>query len=324
MRRRRVLMLLAASAIRPTSASAQIKVPRLGYIWQGAAGSDDATLGGLRRGLKELGYEEGRTIVLERRYADGRLDRLPAIVAELVLLPVDIIAAAGTPATREVQKATRMIPVVSTSGDPVRAGFVASLSRPGGNITGLTLGSSEAFAGKWLEFLAEAVPSLHRVAVLHAELNPANAQELAALGEAARRLGVELVPASATAANELEPALARIAATAAGGLIVTDSPLFAAARERIVAFAGERRLPAVYGLEEFVPAGGLMSYSSSVFDIWRRAAGYIDRILKGARPAAMPVEEPTVFELRVNLRAARAIGLALPPALLAHADEVIE
>jgi putative ABC transport system substrate-binding protein len=324
MRRRDFIAALAAVLSSAGMGRAQDKVPRLGYLWIGAAGSDGATLGGLRRGLAELGYVEGRTISVERRYANGHPDRLAALAAELVALPVDVLLAPGTLTTRAMQKATTTIPIVSTTGDPVGSRFVDSLARPGGNITGLSLGSSEAFAGKWLELLKEAVPGLTRVAVLHDSRNTSTGRQLPVIEQAAPQLGVALVPIAAGTGEELDPALSQVVASGAGALIVTDDPLFAEARQRLIDFAREHRLPAMYGLGEFVENGGLMSYSSSVFDIWRRAARYADRVLKGERPAEMPVEQPTAFELKINVRSAEALGLALPHSLLLRADEVLE
>jgi ABC-type uncharacterized transport system substrate-binding protein len=314
----------AAAALVPAPAPAQARLPRLGYLWIGSQGTDGPTLGGLRAGLADHGYIEGQTVVLERRYADGHLERLPAIVQELIALPVDVILTPGTLAALAVQKATKTIPVVVTAGDPVGSGLVGSLARPGGNITGLSLkSSSETFAGKWIELLKEAVPGLSRIVVLHNVTNAVSISEMGVIEGIAPKLGVKIVRLS-VGGDGLREAIARVAEAGITGLIVTDDPLIASMRQSIIDIAAEQRLPAMYGLDEFVPAGGLMSYSSSIFDIWRRVGAYIDRILKGASPADLPVEQPTSIALRINMRTARALGIVIPQSLLARADEVIE
>jgi len=313
--------MLAAAAAR---AQAQTNVPRLGYLWLGPAGSDAPAANGLQQGLKELGYTEGRTVAIQRRYADGRPDRLPGLIKDLLAMPVDIVLCAGAAVARAVKNATTTVPVICTTGDPVGAGLVASLAHPGGNITGLTLGSSAQLATKWVELLKETVPALTRAVALYNPTSPFGRTESTAIMNTMRGLGIAGSMVGAASADQLNGALAAVATARPRGLIVADDPLFVAERQRVVAFAAAQRLPAVYGLGEFVDAGGLMSYAASVFDIWRQVARYADRILKGAKPADMPVEEPTKFELRLNRKAATALGLAIPHGVLLRADQVIE
>lgn len=319
--------LLASSALAAALTGrvrAQTAVPRLGYIWLGKAGTDGATLKGLHQGLKELGYIEGRTILIERRYGEGDPKRLPAVIGELLAMRVDVIVGAGTIVSQAVQRATTTVPVVATSGDPVGSGLVATLAHPGGNITGLTLGTSAQFATKWVGLIKQMVPSLNRAAVLYNPTSPVARGEATPIMNAMRELSISGRMIGASSADQIDGALAAVASASPQGLIVTDDPLFVAEARRVVAFSATQKLPAVYGLGELVDAGGLMSYSASVFEMYRQVARYVDRILKGARPADMPVEEPTKFELRVNLKTARALGITVPTSLLSTADEVIE
>jgi putative ABC transport system substrate-binding protein len=299
------------------------KVPHIGIVWVGAFGSDKSgTIAGLRQGLAERGYVEGRTVVVEARYADGRAERVPELIAELLALKVDVLVTPGTPMTQAARRLTSTVPIVSVSGDPVGAGLVASLARPGGNVTGVSLLSGE-YAPKWLELLKEAVPTLHRVAVLVNADNPTTMEQMEKMKAVAPRLGLEVSAVSIRPAG-LDEAMAGLAGALPDGLVVPDDALLDSMTPRLVAFAAERRLPTIYGLGAYVAQGGLMSYSVSIFDVFRHAAGYVDHILKGASPSDLPVEQATEFVLRLNLNTAKAIGLTFPPALLTRADEVIE
>jgi ABC-type uncharacterized transport system substrate-binding protein len=322
-RRREFIRLLGGAAVAwPLAARAQEpKMPRIGYVWIGSRGTE-VSYAGLRRGLEDRGYAVGRNLVLEERYADGHAERLPALIAELLAVKVDVLVTPGTPMTRVAQRATSTVPIVSVSGDPVGAGLVASLSRPGGNITGLSLLSSD-YSAKWLGLLKEAVPKLYRVAVLWNTDNVTVARQIESMREAAPAIGLELMALSARPA-EIEATLTAIVTASPDGLVVSSDSSLETIEPRLIAFAAEQGLPALYGLSGSVRQGGLMSYSADFFDLWRRAAGYVDRILKGARPADLPVEQPTVFALRINLKTAKALGLDIPPTLLAIADEVIE
>jgi putative ABC transport system substrate-binding protein len=327
MRRRTFLVGTVALLAAPFAAKAQSAggVPRLGYLWLGAWGSETSTLPGLREGLRELGYAEGQSILIEERYADGKPERLPDLAADLVRHHVDVILAPGTVVTRAVQQVTRTIPVVSTTGDPVGAGFVASLARPGGNITGLSLetGGCE-IDGKRLQLLKETWPETTRVAAITNPTNSADARCQPTIGAMATSLSMKRALFPISRSENLERALSAIARQRWDALTVAPDPLLVSHRERIVEFAAKHRLRSMYGLRDFVETGGLMAYATSIFDLWRRAATYVDRILKGAKPADLPVEQPTKFDLVINLKTAKALGLTIPPSVLARADEVIE
>jgi len=277
-----------------------------------------------RQGLREQGYEEGRNIVLEPRFADGKLERLPGLAAELVGLRVDVIVASSSQAIQAAQNATRTIPIVMTTvGDPVGPGFVASLARPGGNITGLTIQAPELIA-KRLQLLKEAVPQVARVAVIW---DPAIIHEVHGYQEAetaARSLGVRLLSTNIARAEDLEPAFAAVAQDGADGLLVFENALTSNNGKRIVELALRHRLPGVYGLRDLAEAGGLIAYGPSRAENYRRAAIYVDKILKGAKPSDLPVEQPTKFELAINLKTAKTLGVTIAPSLLVRADQVIE
>ena len=325
-RRREFIALLGGASSScigwPTAAHAQQpgRVPRVGYVWIGAPGTDE-NKAGLAQGLERRGYVIGRTLLLEARYANGNDALVPQLIAELLALKVDVLATPSTPISRAAQRATSSVPIVSMSGDPVGTGLVASLARPGGNITGLSLLSE--YGAKWLELLMEATPKLRRVGVLLNPDNPAAARQVERMREAARALALDLTTLSARPA-ELEASLGVIAPTSIDGFVVSDDAFLETILPRLVALAAERGLPALYGFSNAVKLGGLMSYSADFFDLWRKAAGYIDRILKGARPADLPIEQATKFSLKINLRTAKALGVVMPPTLLATADEVIE
>jgi putative ABC transport system substrate-binding protein len=275
--------------------------------------------------LAELGYAEGRNIHVEMRFADGRPERLPGLVAELIALKVDLLVAGGTVGARAAKQATQSLPIVfAGSSDPVAGGIVSNLARPEGNLTGTATAYGDGLAAKWLELLREAVPAIAHFAALWNPTNAAAARFVRELESAARTTKARLDPYAAANVVELDAALAAIAGSGARGLIVTPSPFAATEVERLVRFAADRRMPAIYFDEAFAEAGGFMSYGPSIVDAYRRAAAYVDRILKGAKPGDLPVEQPTRFETIVNLRAATALGVALPPSIRLRADRLIE
>jgi putative ABC transport system substrate-binding protein len=280
---------------------------------------------GLGRRLHELGWVEGKNLVFERRFAEGRLDHLPGLAADLVSANVDVIVAISPPAIRAAKDATRVIPIVMAfSGiDPIKAGFVASLARPGGNVTGVTILATDLTV-KRLQVLKEALPRAKRVAVLVNPRNPSSAEQLAALRAAVPALGVEVQPVEIPHSGEYAEAFAAIARTQADAIMVPSDPEFYRNRRVLVDLAAQRRTPASYEWREFVEVGGLMSYGSNLEDLAGRVAVYVDKILRGAKPADLPVEQPTKFELVINLTTAKALGLTIPPSLLLRADQVIE
>jgi len=277
-----------------------------------------------RQGLRELGYVEGKNIVMEYRYAEGKLDRVPALAAELVRLKVDVIVTAAATPTRAAKGATATIPIVMTNdNDPVGNGFIASLARPGGNITGMATLSPE-LSGKRLELLREIVPRLSRVAVIGTSTNPGNAQSLRETELAARTFGVRLQYLDVISSNDIETAFRRASERRAEAVLALGGPLLADRRRQIRDLAAKSRLPAIYWRSDIVEAGGLMSYGVYSPDLDRRAAVYVDRILKGAKPADLPVEQLKKFEFIINLKAAKQIGLTIPPNVLVRADKVIK
>jgi ABC-type uncharacterized transport system substrate-binding protein len=312
----------------PLAADAQQarKVPRIGWLPVNLAAAPH-NLEPFRQGLRDLGYVEGRDLVIETRDAEAKLERLPALAAELVALKVDVIVAPGTPQALAAKKATRTIPIVFVgAADPVADGLVTSLARPGGNATGSSNFASE-LVGKRLELLKQAVPGVSRVAVLWQPGAVAERVEkniLKAAEVAARALEVRPQFVEARGPDDLDRALSDMTRARAGALTVLPSAMFVSERRRLVDLAAKNRLPAVYGSREFVDAGGLMSYGPNIADLNRRAATYVDKILKGAKPADLPVERPTKFEVVINLKTARALGLTIPPSLLQRADQVIE
>ena len=305
------------------------KVPRIAFLAGGSRAADSLLIETFWRRMKEVGYFEGKNIIAEYRFAEGVPERLPNFAAELVRLNVDVIVAPGSGAVA-AKNATQTIPIVITyvQGDPVGSGLVASLARPGGNVTGLSSFVSE-LGGKQLELLKEAFPRVSRVAVLwRNRTNPSGiGQDALLLGEmkiAAGILRVTLQPTELRRLDDFEPAFSAIKGERANALIVLRNPLTATHRTRIVDFAAKSRLPAMYGDREFVDAGGLMSYGVNIAELWGRAAVYVDKILKGTKPADLPVEQPTKFEFVINLKAAKQIGLTIPPNVLARADRVIK
>ena len=312
--------------VAPLAAGAQPagKVHRIGFLGNSTAALEANLVGPYREGLRELGYVEGQNIVIEYRWAEGKYERFPALIAELLTERVEVIVTAGTPASLAVKKATTSVPLVMVAvGDPVDTGLVASLARPGGNITGLT-STAEELEGKRLQLLREVIPKLSHVAVFW---NPENPTLLAALKEmraAAQVLGIKLQVLEVRTSGELEETFKAIVRARPGALRVMGDRLFLHNRQRIMAFAAQQRLPVVPVHAEFVEAGALFSFGPSYPGMHRRAAYFVDRILRGAKPADLPVERPTKFELIVNLKAAKALGLKIPPSLLQRADQVIE
>jgi putative ABC transport system substrate-binding protein len=310
----------------PIAARAQgpSRVPRVGYAFARVSSEDQQIWDVMRQGLRELGYVEGQNIALEVRWAEGRYERLPPLVAELVRLKVDVLVVGTTPGALAAKSATRTIPIVMYAvGDPVGSGLVASLGHPGGNLTGLSLFNKEV-SGKRLELLKESLPSIARVAVLTNPGNPIHAVFWKETQAAAHALGLQLQAIKIYGPGDFDDAFTAAARGRADALLVFDDSLTLGYRTRLVAVAAKHRLPTMYGLREFPDAGGLVSYGPSNFDMYRRTASYVDKILKGAKPGDLPVEQPTKFELVINLKTAEALGLAIPPSLLQRADQVIE
>jgi putative tryptophan/tyrosine transport system substrate-binding protein len=301
------------------------KPPRVGLLLLfGAPGKPSPLVDVFRGTLRDLGYVEGQNVVLDYRWAEGQEQRLPAAAADLVRLPVEVMVTPGTPATLAAKAATRMIPIVMTNvGDPVASGIVASLARPGGNVTGLSLLDAE-LDGKRIELLKEAVPHLARLAILWSANDPGMTLAFGRAETAAKALGLSLQNLAVRDSAEFPRAFEAAGNGRAEALFVTAQPFTNQHQAQIVDLAARHRLPASYTLRSFVDAGGLMSYGPSQADQYRRAATYVDRILKGARPADLPVEQPTKFELVINLRTARALGLTIPAGLLQRADQVID
>lgn len=301
----------------------QKRQPRIGVLLALPHSAIGDRIEAFRQGLREIGYTEGKTIAIEYRYADGKFDRLADLAADLARLEVDVIVTGGPTATRPAKAATSAIPIVMAQDtDPVGNGFVATLARPGGNITGLSNYHPE-LSGKQLELLKEIVPGLSRVAVLENSKEPGNAQALRELGAAGAALGLELYRFDVRSAHDSEPSIRAAVKQRADALLVLSSPVVTAERVQLARLAVKNRLPAMYQVSESVEAGGLVTYGVSTADLWRRSATYVDKILKGAKPAELPVEQPVKFELIINLEAARQIKLSIPPNVLARADRVI-
>jgi putative tryptophan/tyrosine transport system substrate-binding protein len=298
--------------------------PRIGFLSPFPINAQDSRIAAFRQGLRDLGFVEGQNIVIEYRSAEGRRDRLPELAAELVRQKVDVIVTSGPPAPEAAQKATRTVPIVfAVVADPVADGLVASLRRPGGNLTGLTSMSPD-LVGKQLELLKAAVPRLSSVVVLSNPANRGHSTLLQYAERAAKTLGVRLTVIEAGSANALDGAFRRIVAERVGGVVVLRDGLFLQYRTRIVDLAANAALPTVFGHREETEAGGLMSYGADSVALFGRAATYVAKILKGEKPADLPVEQPTQFELLINIKTARALGLTIPPSLLLRADRVIE
>ena len=320
-----VAFTLALFAIPPTLEAQQaVKAYRIGMLETIAAPLNSANLQAFRMGLRTLGYVEGGNLVIEYRSADGKTERFPALAAELVRQRVDLIVTRGTPAVIAAKKATGVIPIVmAVSGDPVGTGVVSSLARPGGNVTGLSSVITE-LAGKRLELFREALPALSRVALLYNPTNPAATNDWKEAEAAARALGLQSFSFEVRKAEDFRPAFETARKQRADVMVVIMDGLVQNHQGEVVDLARRNRLPDIYASREFPEAGGLMSYGVSYPDLYRRAASYVDKILKGAKPADLPIEQPTKFELVVNLRTAGALGLTIPPSLLLRADQIIE
>jgi putative tryptophan/tyrosine transport system substrate-binding protein len=300
------------------------KTARIGRLSPLSAEADMPGLEAFRKGLRDLGWVEGRDFAIEARFAEGKPERLPELAVQLVRNRVDVILAGSTPGALAAKKATSTIPIVMvTTGDPVEGGLVASLAQPGGNITGVTA-LGEVLSMKRLQLLKEAVPGVTRVAVLANPVSPYTRSFLRARDSAAQELRVRFQLVEAHDATKLERAFAAMVGERAGALMVLTDVMFISNRRRIVELAAKARLPAVYPEREFVGVGGLMFYGASLVDMYSRAAVYADRILKGGKPAELPVEQPTKLELTINLKTAKALGLTIPPSMLARADELIQ
>jgi putative tryptophan/tyrosine transport system substrate-binding protein len=324
MKRREFIGLVGGAAVtcqRAARAQQPMKVYRIGTLSEGPGFAPYGA--GFFKALRELGWIEGKNIVFEHRYADYRVERLPELAAELVRQNVDIVVAVGTLATRAAKQATPTIPIVMIgTGDPIADGLVASLARPGGNVTGLSNLNSELGA-KRPQMLREVFPRLSRVAVLWNGARPVSARLFSETEGAARTLGIEVYSADVRSPTDLDNAYEMIVGRRPDALITILDPLIFYHRKQIAEFAAKNRLPSMHGERGFADAGGLMAYGGAA-DLFRRAAGYVNKILKGAKPADLPVEQPTKIELVINLKTAKALGLAVPPSLLARADEVIE
>jgi ABC-type uncharacterized transport system substrate-binding protein len=309
---------LSAEAQQPT------KMPRIGYLSGASLSAIRERIEAFRQGLRELGYVEGKNIVIEYRWAEGKPDRLPDLAAELVRLKVDIIVSAGPAVTPHFKQATKTIPIImAQDNDPVGNGFVASLARPGGNITGLATLARE-LSGKQQELLKEIIPKLSRVAVFGSSTEPGNSQTLKEIELAAEALKVKIQYLDIHGPEDIEPAFQAARKGRAGAVFVLVSTIFNSNRTQVVELAVKSQLPAIFYSAEYVELGGLMAYGPSYTDLYRRVATYVDKILKGAKPADLPVEQPMKFELVINLKTAKQIGLTIPPNVLARANKVIK
>jgi putative ABC transport system substrate-binding protein len=316
-----VILLIATTPARAQPPRGPFKI---GVLGPGLSANATRQIAAFREGMRELGHIEGRTFVLESRFGDGHPDRLPALAAELVAGGVDVIVAISTPGALPAKAATRTIPIVfPASSDPVGVGVVSQLARPGGNVTGFSLMASE-LSGKRLQLLREVVPNITRVAVIWDASNPGMALRVRETRQAAEQIKVGFRDAGAKNLEELEASLADLLKQSPDALVVTTEPFTQTHRARILEFAAQNRVPAMYEERQYVEAGGLMSYGPNILDNYRRTAGYVDKILKGAKAGDLPIEQPTRFELVINQRTARALGLTLPPSMLLRADQVIE
>ena len=325
MRRRDFIIFLAgAMAAWPLAARAQQKaVPVIGYLGSEASGPSAPFVTAFLQGLNDTGYVEGQNLVIEYRWADGRYDRLPALVTDFVGRNVDVIAAIGLPSALAAKSATSTIPIVFSVGDPVERGLVASLARPGGNLTGVSLINVKLMP-KRLELISELVPQAGVIAVL-VNPNNANTERITRdMKEAARAKGVQIAFLKAGTESEIDASFANLVQLHAGALIVMGDPLFVSGRDQLVALSSRHAVPAIYQSREYAASGGLISYGTNFTAAFREVGVYVGKILKGAKPADLPVQQPTRFELVINFKTAKALGLTVPPSILARADEVIE
>jgi putative ABC transport system substrate-binding protein len=333
-RRRYLLALCAAAFLASGAAGAWLldaraqqptKVPRVGWIWAGRSAGDPTEAAGFRQGLKELGYIEGQNIVVEYRFGEGRTDRIPDLVAELVQLRPDVLVTLGDLTVRAVKSVTTTIPVVSLTGDPVGSGLIASLARPGGNITGVSMMHGlEGLTGKRVELLKDALPGATRIGLMFNPDTPTQVGSLAQAEEVAGRLGLVIRPFPVRRGDELEAAITSVAREGVDGVEIEPISPFTSYPEETGELLLKYRVPGISELRRIAESGGLLSYGPNLFDATRRQAYFVDRILKGAKPADLPVEQATRLELVVNIKTARALGLTIPPLILARADEVIE
>ena len=326
MKRREFIAVVVGVVASPITGRAQQpagKVHRIGYL--GAGSGLPHLVEGFRQGLRELGWVEGQNLVIDYRFAESRYERLPNLVAELIHLKVDVIVAVPTPAAVAAKTATDKIPIVMISvGDPVALGLIATLSQPGGNVTGLSYSVGLESIAKGLELIKEIAPEVHNVAVLSNPANPGQALAIQNVKVAAVPLGLKLQLLEARGPDEFDGAFAAMAKEHAGAFLVVADGMFMRHRAPLADLAAKNRLPSIYGIRENVEAGGLIHYGPNLLDQTRRAGAYVDKILKGAKPADLPVEQPTKFELVINLKTAKVLGITIPPSLLARADEVIE
>jgi ABC-type uncharacterized transport system substrate-binding protein len=325
-RRRFLLTSLAGAFLTPLAIEAQQSktMVRIGFLASSSADRERPRLAAFQRTLRELGYVEGQNILIHQRYAGGNFQQLPELAAELARVKIDIFVAVGAPASRAARTTSGVIPIVMVGvADPVGLGLVANLARPGGNVTGLSDFNAGVVA-KRLELLKEVMPSASRVVALLNPTNSSNPLQLELTQVAASTLGVTLLPLEAKNAEEIERAFAAMKTERAEAVIIIGDPMFGTHRRRLVDLSAKTRLPAIYSTREYVVDGGLVAYGANLDDLYPRAAHFVDRILKGAKPSDLPVEQPTKFELVINLKTAKALGLTIPPSLLARADQVIE
>ena len=325
MRRREVLKLLGGAATAwPLAARAQHKMPRVGFMGNSTAALEANLVNSFRAGLRELGYEEGRNIVIDYLWAEGNYERFPALVDQFIAAKVDVIVTAGTPAALAVKEKTKTVPlVVVAAGDPVGTGLVQNLARPEGNLTGLSSIAPD-LEGKRLQLLREVVPTLSRVAMFFNSLNPFHVASVRQAGAAAQTLGLKLQPLDIRSADDFDSAFAAIRKERPDALFILADRVFLHNRQRIMDLAAEQRLPSINAYEELVEAGGLLSYGPSYEDMHKRAAIYVDKILKGAKPGSLPIEQPTKFTFTINLKTAKALGVTIPSQLLGLADRLVE
>jgi len=319
-----VVLAISVRATLSVQAQESIPGPPVAFLGAESASTNQHFLDAFRQGLRDQGYVDGQNITLEARWAEGRSERFPELAGELIRLKPRVILTVSLPAARAAKSATTTVPIVFIGGDPVGSGLVPSLARPGGNLTGLSISLGEEFSAKWLELLKEAVPKISRVAILWNPTNPANVAYFTVLSGAAKKLGVQLQSQEVRDPGGFESAFASMRAERSQALVVVVDPLTVTYRERIVELAAKNRLPAMYGFREFADTGGLMAYGANIADLCRRAASYVDKILKGANPGDLPVEQPTKFEFVVNAKTARTLGLTIPRSVLVRANELIQ